>query len=136
MSLVIDASALTAALTDGGEDGRWAEGLLVSGGLIAPHLLIVETTSVLRRLELSKQLSSVEAGSAAKDLLHLDIELLPFEPFARRIWELRENISSYDAWYVAVAEAFGAPLATLDAKLARSPGPRCRFLRPAHSPRR
>lgn len=136
MSLVIDASALTAALTDGGEDGRWAEGLLERGGLIAPHLLLVEATSVLRRLERSGTLSSVEAGSAARDLLQLDIELLPFEPFAKRIWELRENVSSDDAWYVAVAEAFGAPLATLDARLARARGPRCRFLRRARSPRR
>lgn len=55
---------------------------------------------------------------------------VPFAPFAERVWELRANVTSYDAWYVAVAEQFDLPLATLDRRLARSAGPRCRFLLP------
>jgi predicted nucleic acid-binding protein len=56
---------------------------------------------------------------------------VPFAPFAERVWELRRNITSYDAWYVAVAEAFDLPLATLDRRLSRASEPSCRFLTPA-----
>lgn len=55
------------------------------------------------------------------------MELFPYAPFAARIWDLRDNVTCYDAWYVAVAETLNAPLATLDVRLANAPGPRCRF---------
>jgi predicted nucleic acid-binding protein len=63
--------------------------------------------------------------------MQLEINLYSFEPFAIRIWELRHNVTSYDAWYVALAEAIGAPLATLDEHLAKAYGIACRFLTPA-----
>jgi predicted nucleic acid-binding protein len=75
-------------------------------------------------------LTELEATAAAQDLLSLAIVLLPFEPFAERVWRLRRNVTSYDAWYVAVAEAFDAPLATLDRRLRRATGVSCRFLIP------
>jgi len=90
----------------------------------------VEATNVLRRLEGAKQLTRLEATAAQRDLLGLDILLLPFEPFAERVWELRRTITSYDAWYVAVAEALDLPLATLDRRLSRASGPSCRFRLP------
>ena len=62
--------------------------------------------------------------------MQLDIELFPFEPFAGRIWELRHNVTSYDAWYVAIAEALNLPLATLDEPLSNSNGVTCKFLTP------
>jgi predicted nucleic acid-binding protein len=62
--------------------------------------------------------------------MQLDIELFPFEPFAGRIWELRHNVTSYDAWYVALAEALKLPLATLDEPPAKSNGVACKFLTP------
>ena len=62
--------------------------------------------------------------------MQLDIELLSFEPFANRIWELRHNVTSYDGWYVAVAEALRLPLATLDERLSKSSGAACEFLMP------
>ena len=62
--------------------------------------------------------------------MQLDIELFPFEPFASRVWELRHNVTSYDAWYVAIAEALKLPLATLDEPLSRSNGVTCKFLLP------
>jgi predicted nucleic acid-binding protein len=71
-----------------------------------------------------------EAAAAFHDLLALDLELTPFAPFAERIWELRPNVTSYDAWYVALAEELDLPLATLDRRLAGSSGPRCSFLLP------
>ena len=130
MSVVVDASLLVAATTDSGPAGIWAEEVLLQGGIVAPHLVLVEATNILRRLERSKELSPLEAAAAQRDLVRLAIDLLPFEPFAERVWELRQNVTSYDAWYVAIAEAFGLPLATLDNRLARAAGPRCRFLTP------
>lgn len=135
MSAVVDASLLVAATADVGPEGAWAEGLLADGDVVAPHLVLVEATNILRRLEIAKQLTRLEATAAQRDLLSLDILLVPFEPFADRVWELRRNVTSYDAWYVAVAEAFGLPLATLDGRLSRASGPACRFLVPRQAGR-
>jgi predicted nucleic acid-binding protein len=123
-------SWLPPCLSDAGAEGRWAEDVVRAGNLIAPHLALVEATNILRRLELEGRLGRMEAGAAARDLLLLDLELVPFTPFAERVWELRANVTSYDAWYVAVAEQFDLPLATLDRRLAKATGPRCRFLLP------
>lgn len=131
MSVVVDASVLVAATIDSGADGIWAERVVSEGDLVAPHLALVEATNILRRLERSRAINPSEAAVAQRDLVRLVIELLPFEPFAERVWALRRNVTSYDAWYVAIAEAFELPLATLDRRLARSPGPSCRFLTPA-----
>jgi predicted nucleic acid-binding protein len=130
VSAVVDASLLVAATSDVGEEGRWAEDVVRAGNLIAPQLALVEATNILRRLELEGRLGRMEAGAAARDLLLLDLELVPFTPFAERVWELRANVTSYDAWYVAMAEQFDLPLATLDRRLAKATGPRCRFLLP------
>ncbi|MBV6424324.1 MAG: Ribonuclease VapC9 [Steroidobacteraceae bacterium] len=127
---VVDASVLVAALVDSGPGGAWAEGILSAGSLHAPELARVEATNVLRRLERARRISTAEANAAHEDLMLLGIELLPFDPFAERVWELRHTITSYDAWYVAVAEALGLPLATLDGRLARTKGPTCAFLTP------
>ena len=130
MTTVVDASVLVAATTDGGGEGTWAESVLARGEVVAPHLVLVEASNILRRLERSRQLTRLEATAAQRDVVDLDIVLLPFEPFAERVWELRQSLSSYDAWYVAIAEAFGVPLATLDRRLTRAAGPSCRFLLP------
>jgi predicted nucleic acid-binding protein len=130
VSSVVDASLLIAATTDAGAEGEWAEEVVRAGSLVAPHLALAEATNILRRLELAGRLGRLEAGAAARDLLLLDLELVPFDPFAERVWELRRTVTRYDAWYVAVAEAFDLPLATLDRRLARASGLRCRFLLP------
>lgn len=130
MSAVVDASLLVAATSDAGPDGVWAEDVVHSGSLVAPHLALVEATNILRRLELAGKLGRMEAGAAARDLLLLELELVPFSPFVARAWELRTNVTSYDAWNVAVAEELDLPLATLDRRLAAASGPRCRFLLP------
>ena len=131
MSVVVDSSVLVAALVDSGPDGAWAENVIEGGALCAPELAQVEVTSVLRRLELGKKITPMEADAAYEDLMQLEIELFPFEPFADRIWELRPTVTSYDGWCVSVAEAIGSPLATLDERLAKAPGPKCEFLTPA-----
>lgn len=130
MSVVIDASVLVAALVDSSEHGRWAEDVIISGSLHAPELARAEATNILRRLERSKQISPAEANAARDDLMELNLETFGFDPFADRIWDLRHSITSYDAWYVALAEALQLPLATLDLKLAKSTAAQCRFLSP------
>jgi predicted nucleic acid-binding protein len=126
MSLVVvDASVVVAALVDSGPDGRWAEQVLLSGYLAAPHLLPAEVGNVLRRAALTGQISADAATLAHADLQSLRIDLFPYEPFADRIWELRANVTAYAAWYVALAEFLDCRLATLDARLARAPGISC-----------
>jgi predicted nucleic acid-binding protein len=133
LSVVVDSSVVVAALVDTGDDGGWAETVLQQVPLFAPELIRVEVTNVLRRLEHSKRITTSEANAAYQDFMNLDFELHAFEPFAERVWELRRNVTSYDAWYVALAEVMDLPLATLDARLAKVMGPNCRFLTPASS---
>ena len=130
MSIVVEASVLVAAAADSGPEGRWAEDIVAQEALAAPQLVLVEATNILRRLEAAGQIESPLATAAHRDLLELRIELFPFRPLAERVWELRSNLTSYDAWYVAIAELIEAPLATLDRKLTRASGPRCDFLKP------
>jgi predicted nucleic acid-binding protein len=128
--LVVDASLVVAALIDSGKDGTWALELLGAEQLAAPHLMPVEVANILRRAVLKDDLSADSAALAHADLLALRIDLFPYGPFAARVWELRGNLTSYDAWYVALAETLDAKLATLDVRLSRSPGPRCLFAIP------
>jgi predicted nucleic acid-binding protein len=134
VTVVVDASVVAAGLVDTGADGEWAEEVLASDSLAAPHLLPVEVSNVLRRAVLARELSDDLASLAHADLLDLRVDLFAYEPFAERVWALHHAMSAYDAWYVAIAEQLDAPLATLDVRLSRTPSARCRFLVPA-SPR-
>ena len=131
MIIVVDASAVIAALVNYGDNGRWAERQLRSVRLAAPHLMPAEAANVLRRAEYNGKISSDVAGLVYRDLIDLPVELHSFDRFATRVWELRGTIASYDAWYVAIAELLDAPLVTLDVKLSRAPGPTCRFELPS-----
>lgn len=128
--IACDASALVALLVDAGPDGTWAAETLAGHDLVATALLPFETANVLRRHERAGLLESGEASQAHADLLDIAIELWPYDLVASRAWELRTNLSAYDAGYVAVAELVGAPLATLDRATARAPGARCAFVTP------
>jgi predicted nucleic acid-binding protein len=127
---VLDASTLVAAVADSGPDGRWAETCLLEHQLVAPHLMPVEVANVLRRAALAGEVSDSEASVALRDALTLDVELIPFEPIADRAWDLRANLTVYDAWYVALAESIDAPLLTLDRRLLGTPGLRCELRLP------
>jgi predicted nucleic acid-binding protein len=127
VTLVIDASLVVSALVDVGDTGRWAETLLASDQLSAPHLMPVEVTNILRRAAAMGEITQDIASIAHADLLDLRVELYPYAPFAPRVWELRGNVTSYDGWYIAVAESLGSSVATLDRRMASAPGPRCRF---------
>ena len=126
--VVVDASAAVALLVDAGPDGRWAERVLAREQLAAPHHMPVEVANILRRAAARGEISADAAALAHADLVALPVELFPYEPFASRVWELRGNLTAYDAWYVALAEALGAKVATLDGALRRAAGPRCGFL--------
>lgn len=128
--IVVDASVVVAALVEGGSTGRWAEDILVSDNLAAPHLMPVEAANILRRAALAGDLTADAAALAHADLLDLRVDLFPYAPVATRAWELRANLTLYDACYVAVAELLGAGLATLDVRLARAPGTVCEFVTP------
>jgi predicted nucleic acid-binding protein len=127
---VPDASVLVAALIDVGDNGRWAEERVFGHTLAAPHLALVEASNILRRATLAGEIDPREASLAHIDLVELDLGLFSFEPFAPRVWELRDNLTAYDAWHVALAEALGCPLLTLDRRLGRAPGVGC----PVHLP--
>jgi predicted nucleic acid-binding protein len=125
--LVVDASVLTTALADDGRDGDLARTRLMGEALAAPQLIDLEVASVLRRLTLAGQLPERRSVLALADLIDLPIERAPHLPLLHRCWELRANITAYDAAYVALAEGLDTVLLTADQRLARASGPRCRF---------
>ena len=128
--IVVDASCVVAALIDNGPTGRWAVDVMRGERLLGPHLLPVEVANVLRTAERRGDITSDSAAMAFQDLGEMRIELCPFEPVRNRVWELRGTLRPYDAWYIALAEVADAPLATLDHRLTRAPGPTCRFVTP------
>jgi predicted nucleic acid-binding protein len=130
MTLVVDSGLVVAALVDSGPVGTWADHLLATDDLAAPHLMPVEAANVLRRAAMAGEISADTAALAHADLLSLRVELFAYEPFATRVWELRENVTTYDSWYVALAESLSARLATLDLRLTKAAGPRCAFATP------
>ena len=123
--LVCDASALVAVLLDAGQDGTWVAERLSGAELFAPALMPFECANIIRRHEFGELISPDQAAQAHADLVDLPVELWPCEVLARRAWELRRNVSSYDAAYIALAEAVGAPLITLDRRLQRAPKVTC-----------
>lgn len=88
----------------------------------APHLLDVEVAQVLRRLVTGNLVSAARADAALDDLADLALIRYPHDWLLHRVWELRHDLTAYDATYVALAEALGAPLVTCDARLAGAPG--------------
>jgi predicted nucleic acid-binding protein len=133
---VVDASVVVAALVDDSPVGRWCEGAVQHGGdLAAPHLMPFEAANIIRRLVARDELDASAGALAVHDLQRLPIELAPYELLAARIWELRANLTSYDAAYVATAELVRGRLLTLDTTLARSSGPACEITTPPDPPR-
>lgn len=128
--VVCDASALVAVLLDGGPDGRWASAAIKESDLLAPSLAIFEAANVIRRQELAGSIGADQSAQAHADLLDLAIEFWPYGLLAARAWELRENLSVYDASCVALAELSDAVLVTLDRRIGGAPGLRCAVVTP------
>ena len=124
--LVVDASVLATALTDDAADGDRARDRLRGEDLAAPELLDLEVASVLRRQQRVGAVSERRAALALADLAALPIERASHRPLLPRCWELRENLTVYDAAYVALAEVLAATLLTGDSRLSRAAGLRCR----------
>ena len=116
---VVDASAMVELLL-GTETGArlMARLLRDEASLHAPHLIDLEVAQVLRRYSALGDLSAQRAGEALADLADLQLHRYPHDILMPRIWELRHNLTAYDAAYVALAEALESPLVTCDARLA------------------
>lgn len=125
--IVVDASVLATALADDGEDGDHARGRLRGQVLAAPELIDLEVASVLRRLLLSGHLPARRAEQALADLADLPLRRARHRALVSRCWSLRENVTIYDASYVALAEELDVVLVTADARLSRAPGLRCQI---------
>jgi predicted nucleic acid-binding protein len=124
--IVVDASVLANAIGADDEDGRQARELLrTHRELAAPDLVDVETTAVLRRRWLAGTLSDGRFEQAIEDLADLPLARFPTRGLMHRAFELRANVTAYDACYVALAEALDWPLCTGDRRLAQASGPRC-----------
>jgi predicted nucleic acid-binding protein len=123
---VVDASVVVNALVSVEPPGELARNELRRMAVLqVPTLFAAEVTSALRALVLRRQLSSVRAAGARRRLRAIRTIQYPFEPFSDRVWELRANLTVYDAWYVALAEWLGTDLVTADEHLANAGGPRC-----------
>lgn len=121
--IVVDASAIIEWLLRG--PAAEAIGARFAGGdasLHAPHLLDVEAAQVIRRYWLRGDISEARAVEALADLADLPIRRYGHEPLMERIWALRQNVTAYDAAYLALGEALGAPVLTRDTKLAGAMG--------------
>jgi predicted nucleic acid-binding protein len=119
--IVIDASVLATALGDDGADGDRARERLYGEELAAPEIIDLEVASTWRRTLADER----RAKLALADLAALTIARAPHLPLLSRCWELRHNLTPYDAAYVALAEALKTTLLTADRRLARASGIRC-----------
>lgn len=123
--IVVDASTVVFALADDGDAGRRARAALAGHTLHAPELLDLEVTSAWRSSVRAGALAASRALAALGDLVRTPIRRHPHLPLVGRGWRMRDNLTTYDAAYVALAEALEAPLVTFDARLGRAPGTRC-----------
>lgn len=123
--IVVDASVIVTGLADDGPDGDRVRMRLRGERLVAPHVIDLEVASVWRRLVAAGELDERRAALAFADLGALRLERAPHASLLGRCWELRHNLTVYDAAYVALAESTETNLLTGDSRLARSPGIRC-----------
>jgi predicted nucleic acid-binding protein len=125
--IVVDASVIVTGLGDDGDDGDRVRAQLRNERLVAPHVIDLEVVSAWRRLVAAGHLDERRATLALADLGALRLERVPHRPLMDRCWELRNNLTVYDAAYVALAELMEVDLLTADARLAAAPGIRCRI---------
>lgn len=123
--IVVDASVLAPALADDDRDGDLARQRLRGERLAAPALVDLEVVSTLRRAARAGRVDQQRSQQAVKDLAALPVHRAPHLALLPRIWELRDNLTAYDAAYVALAEALDTTLLTADAAFERAAGVRC-----------
>ncbi|MEO8192850.1 MAG: type II toxin-antitoxin system VapC family toxin [Gemmatimonadales bacterium] len=123
--IVIDASAVVAMLLRLGQAERILDRAFADGETLhAPHVIDVEVAQVVRRYWRAGDITAARGEEALRDLAIIPIHRYSHEPLLGRIWRLRNNVTAYDAAYIALAEGLGAVLLTLDSALARVPGVR------------
>lgn len=123
--LVVDASVLAEVVVGGPGARALGEWMRKDADLVSPHVIDVEVFGVIRKEHLGGRLDRTEARQAVEDLEAWPGERYPHRFLLTRAWQLRDTVRGWDAMYVALAEAFGAPLLTTDARLAAAPGPTC-----------
>ncbi len=131
---MLDASVVVDALVVAGRPGDLGRAELRRlRELQVPAIFAADVTSALRGLVHRRALSPICAATALTEILSIKTLSYPFEPFARRTWELRDSLTTYEAWYVALAERLETQLVTADKRLADARGPRCpiRYLDPS-----
>jgi Predicted nucleic acid-binding protein, contains PIN domain len=126
--IVIDASVVANLVGDDGVAGNHAREMVRSSGdaVAVPDLVDVESVAVFRRRWLNRDMTEQRFRDAVDDLIALPFRRFPVAPLMVRAFELRDNVTAYDACYVALAEALDATLVTADARLAAAPGVSCR----------
>lgn len=120
--VVLDPSAVVAVIASGGDVGDRIAARLADATLLAPHLLPTEVDSALRGLERGRRISTAQADAARDLFAQFPIDLWPWHLLADRAWQLRANVTTYDAGYLALAELTNATLVTCDARLQSIPG--------------
>jgi predicted nucleic acid-binding protein len=121
--IVLDASALVELVLDTPTGQTIATRIADPAlGLHVPHLVDIEVAQALRRYAQKGEIDAAEAAQALADLRALDLQRHAHEPLLDRVWELRENLSAYDAVYIALAEVLDTIMLTCDGPLARAPG--------------
>ena len=123
--IVVDASVLASALSDDNDEGDHLRQCLRGQTVAAPELIDLEVLSVLGSGVRHGLLEERRARQAWTDLASAPLQRAPHRPLLPRAWELRDNLTTYDAAYVALAEVLGAILLTADSKLGNAPGIRC-----------
>jgi predicted nucleic acid-binding protein len=124
--LVVDASCLAEVALAGPDAERVRRRMAADPDQAAPHVIDAEVLGVVRRVHLRGELDGTAARQAIEDLESWPGTRIDHRPLLARAWELRASLTAPDALYVALAEALDAPLLTLDQRLSRAPGPRCR----------
>lgn len=128
LMLVVDASVLYESLTSGPLAPQVRAILGDHPDQAAPDLIVVEVLGLLRRDSMRRIVDETSARLAMTDIQEWPGELFPPTPFTERVWELRKTVRTWDAHYVALAEALRCPLVTMDQRLARAAGPQCTFI--------
>lgn len=119
--IVLDASAAVLALLNDGDARRW----LAAETVVVPHLADSEVTHALRAQVLRGRIGADDAGRVLARWARLGLRRFTVVGLLPRVWALRDNLSAYDATYVALAEVLACQLVTADSRLARAPGPTC-----------
>ena len=126
---VLDASVFIDSIARSGREGdRARKAVRLIGTADVPSHFKAEATAGLRRMEHLNRIDSHLAREALLSIKRAPVRSHDIDPLLDRVWELRDTVTVYDAWYVALAERLRAPLVTADQRLAEAPGPECEFV--------